>query len=328
MTDELIVREKSTELVAASGFDLVPVPVADAGEKAAYRFLEFFAARIRNRHTRRAYFRNAAHFFSWAEFRRLGLADITSMHLAAYIEEISHESAAPSVKQTLSTLRMLFDWLVIGQIVPVNPAAAVRGPKHVVRKGKTPVLTEEEAKELFESIDVSRLPGLRDRALIGAMVYTFARVDAVLSMKVEDYYVQGKRWWLRLHEKNAKVVEMPAHHKLEEFMDAYIEVAGMVGRKNALLFQTFRGRSTALTGRPMAQADAWRMIRRRAREAGIATAIGSHSFRATGITNYLSNGGKLETAQRMAGHESPRTTGLYDRRDDDLTLDEIERISI
>lgn len=328
MADELILANARTDLDIPDGHDVVPVAVAVAGQRAAYRFVEFFAAQIRNRHTRRAYYRNTLHFFSWADFRGLTVTDICSMHIAAYIEEIGGDLRAPSVKQTLATLRMLFDWLVLGQVVPINPAAAVRGPKHVVRKGKTPVLTAEEAKELLESIDGSRLPGLRDRALIGIMVYTFARVEAALSMTVEDYYIQGKRSWVRLKEKNAKAIDMPAHHKLEEFVDAYMDMAGLAGNKKASLFQTFRGRSVQMTGRPMSQSDAWRMIRRRALAAGIATAIGNHSFRATGITNYLTNGGKLETAQQMAGHESSRTTGLYDRRNDDLSLDEIERISI
>jgi site-specific recombinase XerC len=117
---------------------------------------------------------------------------------------------------------MLFDWLVVGQVIAVNPAHAVRGPKHVVRRGKTPVLSEEEARRLFDSIDVSTVVGLRDRALIGVMTYAFARIGAVVAMRVEDYYPNGKRWWVRLHEKGGKRHEMPAHHKLEQYLDEYL----------------------------------------------------------------------------------------------------------
>ncbi|MCP5517225.1 MAG: tyrosine-type recombinase/integrase [Verrucomicrobiales bacterium] len=324
----LVVRPDSGGLTLESGLEVVPAVVAQAGQRAAYRFLEFFAAQIRNRHTRRAYHRNVTHFFSWAEYRGLYLDTLTSVHVAAYIEEISPGLAKPSVKQHLAAIRMLFDWLMVGGVIRLNPADPVRGPKHVVKKGRTPVLTETEAKDLFASIDTGNLPGLRDRALIAVLLYSFARIEAALGLNGEAYYCQGKRWWLRLHEKNGKVIEMPCHHKLEEYLDAYVNAAGLAGNEKAPLFQSFRGRSMQLTGRRMQPSDAWRMIRRRAAQAGIATKIGCHSFRATGITNYLQNGGKLETAQRMAGHESARTTGLYDRRDDDLSLDEIERISI
>ena len=223
---------------------------------------------------------------------------------------------------------MLFDWLVIGQIVPSNPATSVRGPKHVVKKGKTPVLSSEEARHLLDSIDTSHAVGLRDRALIGLMIYTFARVGAVLNMRMEDYYPQGKRWWVRLHEKGGKHHEMPAHHNLETYIDEYIEYAHITEDKKSYLFRTTIGRTRVLTERPMRQADVYRMIRRRTKDAGIATPIGCHTFRATGITNYLENGGTLEKAQFMAAHESSRTTGLYDRRGDEVTLDDVERISI
>jgi integrase len=203
---------------------------------------------------------------------------------------------------------------VTGQVVPTNPAHSVRGPKHVVKKGKTPILTREETRALLDSIDVESMSGLRDRALIAAMVYSFARVGAVLAMKVEDYYPQGKRWWLRLHEKGGKRHEVPCHHILEEYLDAYCETARLWDQKKSPLFRTITNTAgRPLTQLPMRQADAWRMIRRRARGAGIETDVGCHTFRATGITAYLENGGTLEHAQQIAAHESRRTTKLYDR---------------
>lgn len=173
------------------------------------------------------------------------------------------------------------------------------------------------------------MSGLRDRALIAAMVYSFARVGAVLAMKVEDYYPQGKRWWLRLHEKGGKRHEVPCHHTLEEYLDAYCEAAQLWEQKKNPIFRTITNTTgRPLTEQPMTQADAWRMIRRRAIAAGIETGIGCHTFRATGITAYLENGGTLEHAQQIAAHESPRTTKLYDRTTDQVSLDEIERIAI
>jgi site-specific recombinase XerC len=221
---------------------------------------------------------------------------------------------------------MLFDWLVVGQILPTNPAAAVRGPKYVVKRGKTPVLTPDQARQLLDSIDADELIGLRDRALIGVMVYGFARVGAVTGMRVEDYFQSGKKWRFRLHEKGGKLHEVPAHHTAEEYIDAYLDAAGLWDEKKAPLFQSIRhGKAT---GNKLAQADVYRMIRRRALAAGLGVDVCCHTWRATGITAYLLNGGALETAQAIANHESPRTTKLYDRTGDEITLDEVERIRI
>jgi site-specific recombinase XerD len=294
-------------------------------EAAATRTLEFFAVTIRNPHTRRAYAHAVSEFSDWCQAQSVNdIRDVRPMHVAAYVE--SRQLAAPSVKQRLAALRMLFDWLVVGQVMPTNPAGSVRGPKHSVKKGKTPVLTAEEARTLLDTIDTSTVVGLRDRALIGLMVYTFARVGAATLMRAEDVFVQGRRLWVRLHEKGGKEHEMPCHHNLEAWLEAYLQAGELRG--SAWLFQTAKGRGGKLSGEPMGQADVFRMIGRRAEAAGIRTKIGCHSFRATGITEYLRNGGKLEIAQRMANHESARTTGLYDRRQDDVSLDEVERILI
>jgi len=293
---------------------------------AAKRAFEFFAVNIRNPNTRKAYARAASDFATWCELH--GITDVRQVqpvHVAAYIEGL--QIAAPSVKQRLAALRMLFDWLVIGQVMPMNPASSVRGPRHSVKKGKTPVLAAEEARALLDAIDTSTLIGLRDRALIGLMIYTFARVGAAIKMRVEDVYIQGRRTWVRLHEKGGKEHEMPCHHNLEAWLHAYTEVAQLGGGKGPL-FRTLAGRTGKLSERPMAQGDVFRMIGRRAETAGIHTRIGCHSFRATGITEYLRNGGRLEIAQQMANHESARTTGLYDRRGDQVSLDEGERIMI
>jgi len=307
----------------------VPVMIANAGEHAARRFLEYFAASIRNRNTRMAYYRAACSFFAWIERHGIGeLADIEPLHVAAYIEALQATAAKPTVKQHLAAIRMLFDWLVIGQVLAINPAHAVRGPKHVVRRGKTPVLTEDQARRLLESLDASTLVGLRDRALIGVMTYTFGRVGAVVALRVEDYYPAGKRWWLRLHEKGGKRHEMPVHHKLELFLDEYLAAAGIGEAGKTPLFRSAAGKTGRLTENPMHRIDAYQMIRRRTAEAGFKIKLGCHVFRATGITAYLEAGGTLENAQAMAAHASPRTTKLYDRTGDEITLDEVERITI
>lgn len=312
----------------AAALAVVPALFAPRPE-AAKRFLEFFAAQIRNPNTRKAYFRAVSRFAAWCEMNGLSeLVDLEPVHVAAYIEQLGRRLAAPSVKQHLAAIRMLCDWLVVGQVIATNPAAPVRGPRHVVRKGKTPVLTAEEARTLLDSMPADTLVGLRDRALIALMVYTFARVGAAVKMRVEDVYIQGRRTWVRLHEKGGKRHEMPCHHSLEEYLTEYLDAVAFDDEPKGFLFRSMRGRTGELTGNPLSQADVYRMIRRRALAAGIRTQIGNHTFRATGITEYLRNGGKLEIAQRMANHESARTTGLYDRRDDQISLDEVERILI
>jgi integrase/recombinase XerD len=305
-----------------------PRLIADAGRSAIRRFVEFFTANIRNLNTRAAYAQAVGQFCEWTEAHGLSLEQLNPVLVSVYIEELTRRRSAPTVKQHLAAIRMLFDWLVIGQIVPMNPVASVRGPSYVTKRGKTPVLTAEEARALLDSISVKEVIGLRDRALIGVMLYTFSRVSAAAGMNLGDYYSIGKRSWIRLHEKGGKLHEVPAHHNAVLYLDEYIAAAGIDGSPNKPIFRSARGRTGLLGENRMHRVDALRMIKRRAKAAGIEAPIGCHTFRGTGITAYLSNGGILEKAQAIANHESARTTKLYDRRDDELTLDEIERISV
>ncbi len=304
----------------------VPTAIAAAGEKAAWRFAEFFTANIRNKNTRAAYARAVGTFCSWCDERGQDFLALNPVVVAAYVEQLlAGGMAKPTVKQHLAAIRMLFDYMVTGGVLPFNPAASVRGPKHVVKRGKTPVLRQDEARELLESIDVSTPAGLRDRALIGVMVYSFARVSAVVGMDVDDYYQQGKRWWIRLAEKGGKAHAVPVHHKAEEFLDEYL--AALEHPSKGLLFRAMTKERTFGKNR-LSRIDAFRMVKRRSAAAGLGAAPNCHTFRATGITAYLLNGGSIEGAQAIAAHESPRTTKLYDRTADEITLDEIERIAI
>lgn len=315
-------------LARSSLHEIAPTLIKRAGSQATKRFYEFFTANIRNRNTREAYHRAIVDFFAWSEARGLQLDDLEPMVVAAYVEYLGTVYTKPTVKQHLAAIRMCLDWLVVGQVIPMNPSSSVRGPKHVVKKGKTPVLTAEEARVLLDSIDISTPVGLRDRALISVMLFTFARVSAVVNMKVGDYYQIGKRTWIRLHEKGGKHHEVPTHHTAEEYLDAYLAVAKHGESKGSPLFLTAKGKTGILTDRQMSRTDAFRMVKRRAAAAGLSDKICCHTFRATGITAYLENGGTVENAQAIAAHESPRTTKLYDRTSDEITLDEIERIRI
>ena len=329
MTEQLPAIIDRTQIIGAAHMHAVPALIAASGVRASFRFLEFFAANIRNPHTRRAYSRAVADFMAWCEDH--GVVSITAvqpLHVSAWIEQQTREHAAPTAKLRLAALRHLFDWLVTGQVMPTNPAHSVRGPSHVVKVGKTSVLAPEEARALIDAIEITTPVGLRDRALIGLMVFSFARIGAALGMKVEDVFTQNRRLWVRLREKGGKAHVMPCHHNLETYISAYIDGAGIAEDPKGPLFRTI-GRGTGLLTRtPLPQANAYAMIGRRAAAAGIETKLGNHSFRATGITAYLKNGGTLEKAAQMANHASTRTTQLYDRRREELSLDEVERIRV
>ncbi|WP_017183640.1 tyrosine-type recombinase/integrase [Sphingobium xenophagum] len=317
----------TSSLVLRSSLSL-PTLVAQAGPRAEMRFLEFFAATIRNPNTRRAYAKAAGDCLAWCLDHGVSdLAEIAPIHIAAWIETLGQSLSPPSVKQRLAAVRHLFDWLVTGQVIATNPAASVRGPAHSARQGKTPVLDAQEARALLDAIDATTPVGLRDRALIGLMIYSFARVGAALAMKREDVFVQGRRLWLRLHEKGGKRHEMPCHHQLDDYLTAHIEGCALSEGRGPLFRTVARG-TGRLSDTPLSQSEAHAMVRRRARAAGIETRIGNHSFRATGITTYLKNGGTLENAAAMANHSSTRTTQLYDRRRDEISLAEVERVRI
>jgi site-specific recombinase XerD len=313
-------------LLAPRHSPALPAAIIDAGGHAQKRFVEFFTAQIRNANTRAAYYHACAQFLAWIHAVKLDLASVEPVHVAAYIEQLGAVRSAPTVKQHLAALRHLFDYLVIGQIVSFNPAAAVRGPKHSVREGKTPILSADDARTLFAQFDPSVLSDVRDRALIGVMVYSFARVSAVVKLRVRDYTRQGVRAWFLLDEKGGKQHKVPAHHQAAEYVEDYLTLTGLSDQRDGPLFRSLSHRGKALSDRPLLRGNVFHMVRRRMLAAGLTGDFGCHSFRGTGITNFLENGGVLETAARIAGHASTKTTQLYDRRQQAVDQAEVERI--
>lgn len=327
MIQALVVRRQGE--LSSIGFAGVPAIISAAGDRASFRFVEFFTANIRNQNTRVSYGRALRDFCTWCEERGFRLEDLNPVLVAGYVELLDRERgySKPSVKQHLAAIRMLFDYLVTGGVIQMNPASSVRGPRYSIKRGKTPVLSAEEARQLLDSIETDTIIGLRDRALIGVMVYSFSRVTTAVSMRVEDYFQGGKRWKFRFMEKGGKYNEVFAHHNAEAYLDAYLDAAGIWEDKKSPLFRTI-DRKLSLSPRPMHRTDALRIVKRRALAASLSISTCNHTFRATGITTYLKNGGRVEVAQQIAGHESARTTGLYDRRHDEVSLDEVERIVI
>lgn len=197
--------ESTTSLATQQDFSfLLPRVIAELGQDAGHAFIDFFTAQIRNPNTRAAYARNVGFFLSWLDEHRVELRSVRSHHVGAYVEMLGRPQdqggrglSIASVKQHLASMRRLCDFLVMRQVLRSNPTTEVRGPRQPARGGKTPILNGDEARELFESIDPSTPAGLRDRAFLGAMVYSFARVSAVLAMDIGDYYQVGRsmRLW-------------------------------------------------------------------------------------------------------------------------------------
>jgi integrase len=299
----------------------------------------FFSAEIGNSNTRDAYIRAARDFFQHVANNRLAssLEAITPLHVQSWLDGMTERRlAVPTIKLRLAALRMLFNALVRAQILSINPVAVVKGPKHRISKGKTPVLAGDETRHLLQSIDTSTLVGLRDRAIIATMAYTFARIGAVAALQCRHIFRQGGRLWLRLSEKGGKCLDVPCHPNLEAYLLGWLQAAGHGDEPHAPLFQSLKweeavepggaSRIRFLSGSALKPAMAWEMVQRRVKGAKLETHVTNHTFRATGITAYLKNGGTIERAAHIAGHSSTRTTQLYDRRSDDVTIDEIERI--
>jgi integrase/recombinase XerD len=324
---------ESAELVAAANASLqltmgegwlFPALILREGDEAARAYLNFFTAEIENDNTRAAYTKAVGQFLGWCEARGVGLKQVEPWMVATYIK--AHPGKPATVKQHLAAIRRLFDHLQVARIVDSNPAAPVRGPKHSVSKGSTPILNGGDAYHLLSSVETDTLKGLRDKALIGVMLYSFARVSATLGMKVKDYFQTGRgEMSLRLREKGGKAHEVVAHHMAQRHLDAYLEAAGIEGAKDTPLFRSMT-KSHTFSQNGLSRANALKMIKARAKATGLPEGLSPHSLRGTGITNYLENGGSLEVAQRIAAHSDPRTTKLYDRRSDKVERGEIERI--
>lgn len=308
-----------------SGAVLIPRLVSEAGSQATRLFLEFFTVPFENRNTRQAYLCAVRQFLDWCDgWGVQSLTQIEPMVLAAYREQ--HPGSPTTVKQHFSALRKLFAWYVEKGILPSNPAREVRTETIKRGEGKTPALEASDMHRLLASFDTASVVGLRDRALIGVMAFTFARVGAVVGLSIKDYYQVGRTSFLRLHEKGSKEKDVPTHHRLEEYLDEYLAAVGIADDRDGPLFRSAAGRAKTLTANRLRRTDVWAMVQRRLGEAGIAGDFSCHSFRATGITTFLENGGSLETAQYIAGHADSRTTKLYDRRAQRATREEIERI--
>jgi integrase/recombinase XerD len=328
MSTEIATIPTPGQAPATSPAETLPAILA-AGGGAAARFAwdEFFAGVIRNQHTRTAYLRAVRQFLAWAEKQGLELRQITPGAVGSYFN--AHPGAAPTKKQHLAAVRQLFDLLVTRHVIVLNPAASVRTERYAVIEGKTPEITIDQARSLLASLDTTNVVGLRDRAAIGILIYTAARVGAVAKLKLKSLEHDGSQWCLRFEEKGGKSREIPVRHDLERFLLEYRAAAGLdVEPKEAPFFRSAVRKTKVLSPRPMTAIDMCRMVKRRLRDAGLPLRLSPHSFRVTTITDLLTQGVPLDEVQYLAGHADPRTTRLYDRRQKKVTRNIVERISV
>ena len=305
-----------------------PAIVTETGKSAAFAYAEFFGAEIESAHTYRAYRHAVDRFLAWCTERGVPLQQITPPLVGEYLRKLS--GSKPTKKLHLSALRRFFDQLVLRHVIVLNPAASVRAPKHSVVEGKTPALSVEQARRLLTSIETLHMVGLRDRAIIATLIYTAARVGAVAKLRLSDYYADGYQWWFRFDEKGGKARTIPARHDVELYIKEYVQAAGIENdAEDTPLFCSAIRKTKVLTARALSANDIYRMVKRRLQDAGLPSRhLSCHSFRATAITDLLTQGVPLEDVQYLAGHSDPRTTRLYDRRQKQVTRNIVERISV
>jgi site-specific recombinase XerD len=328
MGQELVPVQRA-ELVVEQPEEAPPPPaiVEAAGGPALFAWDEFFSGEVRNPHTRTAYLRNVRRFLAWCEKKKVELARVTPGMVGRYLDQLKGSPATK--KQHLAAIRKFFDNLVLRHAIVLNPATSVRGERHQVIEGKTPEIGVDLARKLLRSIDVASVVGLRDRAAIGVMIYTAARVGAVAKLTLESFDHDGTQWTLRFTEKGGKAREIPVRHDLEQFVLQYLKAAKLNDEpKDSPLFRTTVRRTKELTENAMTAVDMCRMVKRRLKAAGLPARLSPHSFRVTTITDLLTQGVPLEDVQYLAGHADARTTRLYDRRQKKVTRNIVERISI
>ena len=319
-------EDSPTQKAVLVPFDLLEGSSESTRTKTAETFLELLGARVRNPNTRSAYRVAWRLFLAFCSARQLELEKVKAYHVGAWLDQ--HPGSKSTQRQHLAALRLLFDSLLIRGVVEYNPAARAKPPKLVRESSRTPVFEPAEIAAFLASIKPNTLKGIRDKAIFSVLLYSWCRVSALTSLKVADYYERSGQRWLRFQEKRGREHELPVHSKAREAIDRWLEACGSCLNPEAPLFPAFAKDRDRLSFRPLNRRSVLKLVERQAEATGILKKVCCHSFRATGITEYMNRGGTIDLAQRIAGHQSSTTTKIYDRSRDRLTLEEIERVSI
>ena len=254
-----------------------PAMVERAGSAAKFAWEEFVYGRLRNAGTRRAYLHAVRRFLDWCSVQQIDLVHVAPAHVGRYMDQQTHYQPATK-KLHLSGLRHFFDQLVLRHVIVLNPTLSVRGERLSVEDGKTPEIPVKLARRLLDGIDCSTVVGLRDRAVIGIMIYTAVRVSAVAKLRRGDFYDTGEQYFFRMTEKRSKFRELPVRHDLCGYVLKYIKAGRLeYSDKQSPLFRTTVRRTKRLTQNPMTANDMSRMVKRRLADAEMPTLYSPHS---------------------------------------------------
>lgn len=306
--------------------ELVRVTSESNRDKTAETFLELLGARVRNPNTRSAYRVAWRSFLAFCSARQLELEHVKAYHIGAWLDQ--HPGSRATQRQHLAAVRLLFDHLMMRGVVEYNPASRAKPPRLVREFSHTPIFEEAEIVAFLDSIQSFSPKDIRDKAIFCVLLYSWCRVSALINLKVADYYERAGQRWLRLEEKRGKEHEVPVHSKAKEAIDRWLEVFGLTSNPAAPLFPAFGKDRETVELKHLDRRSVLKLVDKRATLSGIVKRVCCHSFRATGITEYMNAGGTIEIAQQIAGHKSPSTTRIYDRSRDRLTIEEIERVHI
>jgi integrase/recombinase XerD len=317
--------EESRELSEAIPFEVSLVGnFASKREKIKETLLNILEGRIQNPNTRNAYKVAWRRFFEFCSIYKLELDRVKPYHFGLFLKR--HDGSVASQRQHLAAIRLLFDHLLEQGVVESNPAARAKPPRLQRETSHTPVFDKDEITVFLAAIKPQSPLDIRDKALFSVLAYSWARVSAVAALKVGDYYQREGQYWLKFHEKRGKIHEVPVHSKAKGAVDQWLRASGLGVQPSAPLFPAFAEDKKTIQLRHMDRRTIWWLVKARAKASGITKPVCCHSFRATGITEYMNYGGTLDIAQRIAGHAQLSTTKIYDHSQDRLTVAEIERV--
>ena len=304
---------------------LLPASWQQKHRTIAETLLNTLEGKISNPNTRQAYKNAWRQFFLFCSKYKLELDRIRPYHFELW--RTQHTGSIATQRQHLAAIRLLFNNLLQRGLLDLNPAAEATVDRHNPQSSHTPVFDNAEINLFLQSIQPTSLIGLRDKALFTTMAYSWARVSAIIALNVEDYYLRDRARWLRLKEKRGKIHEVPVHSEATAAIDNWLSGSGLVSNPSMPLFPSFTHNRLLILNKHMTRMNVWKLVQTKANAIGLKKSLGCHSFRATGLTAFMTAGGQLEMAQRIAGHSQSATTKLYDRSKDRLTVQEIEKIS-
>lgn len=288
--------------------------------------LEFVLVRQDSAHTRGVYGRACARLLRWTDHRHQTLTELRPLDLALYAQTLAEQLAPASVATHMSAIRRLYAHLMDHQLIQRNPASGLRVAQPRVQVGKTPVFNPDLLARYLDDLDLRDPRARRDHALMSAMLYSFLRIGSLLALRVGDLRLASGE--LLVREKGGLQRLLPLHPELRHRLQRYLANASFADDSDHALFPAMRrGRSGRYGERALSRSEAWTLVRKHLAQAGWSAPAGCHSFRATGITAFLEQGGRIETAAYLAGHASLRTTQLYDRRSRDLAGEELARMT-